>query len=109
MGCYSSYYQYNDRAKRRWMLTTRVAGPDMLSPSHSVIWAPHQVGGTLAAQELKHERAHSGVEIFQNQVPLKRDLFAACRCNVSYGAGQTVPASPRMSTVASQVILPMVF
>jgi hypothetical protein len=36
-------------------------------------------------------------------------LRVACRCNVSYGAGQTVPASPRMSTVASQVILPMVF
>ena len=87
---------------------TRVR-PGHALPSHSVIWAYHQVGGTLAAQELKHERDHSGDEIFRNQGTLKLDLFVACRCNVFYGVGQTVPASPRMSTVASQVILPMVF
>ncbi len=42
--------QCHDGAKRRWMLTNRLAGLDMLSPFHSVICAHHQVGGTFAAQ-----------------------------------------------------------
>jgi hypothetical protein len=37
MGRYASYYQYNDGAKRGWMLTKHATGLAMLSPSHSMI------------------------------------------------------------------------
>ena len=82
MGRYTSYYQYNDRAKRWWMLTN-VAASAMLAPELSPTWMPSVLVVTFAvALANTMLQVDAAENMFYNTCPLLR----ACRARRGGGA-----------------------